>query len=107
VEAAIISPYFYVRILSEVFVGDMVLPPMVPVGRTLLIPKCHDLVNPQNYKPITCLNVIYKLWTGCLTSISPNIMNAINLSTLIRRDAPGIKMGVLTISYSLKVCATK
>ena len=39
------------------------------LGRTLLIPKSHDLTNPQNYQPITCLNIIYKLWTGCLTSL--------------------------------------
>ena len=45
---------------------------MVPVGRTLLIPKATDLTNPKNYRPITCLNIIYKMWTGCLTTLMLN-----------------------------------
>ena len=49
--------------------GDVDLPVWFPVGRTLLIPKSNDLSSPQNYRPITCLNIIYKLWTGCLTSL--------------------------------------
>ena len=51
----------------KLLVGDMAIPHWFPIGRTLLIPKCHDLSNPQNYRPITCLNIVYKLWTSCLT----------------------------------------
>ena len=40
-----------------------------PVGRTLLLPKKLDVTNPQNFHPITCLNVVYKVWTSCLTSL--------------------------------------
>ena len=49
--------------------GDIPISPWFPRGRTLLLPKCKDLSAPQNYRPITCLNIIYKLWTGCLTTL--------------------------------------
>ena len=50
-------------------VGDEALPVWFPVGRTLLLPKKSDVTNPQNFRPITCLNVVYKVWTSCLTSL--------------------------------------
>ena len=49
--------------------GDEVLPKWFPVGSTLLIPKSSDLSNPKNYWPIPCLNIVYKMWTGCLTTL--------------------------------------
>lgn len=49
--------------------GGELLPPWFPRGRTLLLPKCNDLSAPQNFRPITCLNIVYKLWTGCLASL--------------------------------------
>jgi len=33
------------------------------------MPKTNDSTNPRNYCPIACLNVAYKVWTGCLTSL--------------------------------------
>ena len=35
----------------------------------MLIPKASDMTTPQNYHPITCLNIVYKLWTSCMTII--------------------------------------
>jgi hypothetical protein len=34
--------------------------------RTVLIPKKGDLSNPENYRPITCLNTVYKAFTSIL-----------------------------------------
>ena len=34
------------------------------LGRTVLIPKEDDLSKEDQYRPITCLNTIYKLLTG-------------------------------------------
>ena len=48
------------------------LPSWFPLGRTLLLPKMDDLSSPHNYHLITCLNIVYKLWTGCLTVIMSN-----------------------------------
>ena len=49
--------------------GDELLPLWFPRGRTLLLPKCNDLSAPQNLCSIICLNIVYKLWTGCLASL--------------------------------------
>ena len=32
----------------------------------MLIPKSGDLSNPKNYRPITCLNACYKVFTRIL-----------------------------------------
>ena len=45
------------------------VPDWLPCGRTSLIPKSLDSTTPKNYRPITCLNVLYKLWSSCLTHL--------------------------------------
>lgn len=36
-------------------------------GQTYMLPKDDDTKNPAKYRPITCLNTMYKLMTGVLT----------------------------------------
>ena len=36
------------------------------IGRTVLLSKTIDLSDVQNYRPITCLNTIYKIYTGII-----------------------------------------
>ena len=40
------------------------IPNWMTDGRTVLIPKTEKLDNEQNYRPITCLNTCYKIFTG-------------------------------------------
>ena len=42
------------------------IPDWLTQGRTVLLPKSEDLSNEKNYRPITCLNTCYKLFTGIL-----------------------------------------
>ena len=35
-------------------------------GRTVLLPKTEDLSNERNYRPITCLDTCYKIFTGMI-----------------------------------------
>ena len=35
-------------------------------GRTVLLPKTEDSSNERNYRPITCLNTCYKIFTGMI-----------------------------------------
>ena len=35
-----------------------------PTGRTVLLPKIKNLEDEKNYRPITCLNTLYKIMTG-------------------------------------------
>ena len=58
--------------------GDEILPLWFPHGRTLLLPKCNNLSAPQNFHAITCLNIVYKLWTGCIVSLMTIIVRNIN-----------------------------
>ena len=44
---------------------DMI-PVWLPTGRTVQIPKTKDLSNEQKYRPITCLNISYKIMTGLI-----------------------------------------
>lgn len=54
------------RIFNEFLLGNKPIPSWLVEGRTVLIPKTGDLSNPKNYRPITCLNTLYKIFTGVL-----------------------------------------
>ena len=43
---------------------NRLIPTWWPLGRTVLIPKSKDLSDERNYRPVTCLNISYKLLTG-------------------------------------------
>ena len=45
------------------------IPSWFPSGRAILIPRASDTMQPKNFYPITCLNVLYKLWTGCISEL--------------------------------------
>ena len=45
------------------------IPSWFTKGRTTLLPKSQDTTLPKNFRLITCLNVVYKLWTSCLTQV--------------------------------------
>ena len=40
------------------------IPEWVTHGRTVLLPKLEDLSDEKEYRPITCLNTCYKIFTG-------------------------------------------
>ena len=42
------------------------IPQWIALGRTVLLPKAKDLSSEEEYRPITCLNTSYKLFTGIL-----------------------------------------
>ena len=43
-------------------------PPWLTTGRTTLVAKKNETQNPSNYRPITCLPIIYKIQTSIITS---------------------------------------
>jgi hypothetical protein len=63
------------RIFTEYMRGTRPIPPWLAEGRTVLIPKKGDLSKPQNYRPITCLNTLYKIFTSVLNE---RILSSIN-----------------------------
>ena len=42
------------------------VPDWLTQKRTVLLPKTEDLSNERNYRPITCLNTCYKVFTGMI-----------------------------------------
>ena len=44
------------------------MPRWITDGRTVLLPKTEDLGNERNYRPITCLNTCYKIFTGIVAT---------------------------------------
>ena len=42
------------------------IPTWITHGRTVLIPKSEGLSDEKNYRPTTCLNTSYKIFTGLL-----------------------------------------
>lgn len=52
--------------MTEVFEGKSNIPEWLVRCKTILIPKNEDTKNPKNYRPIACLNITYKIYTGIL-----------------------------------------
>ena len=48
------------------------IPTWLTQGRTVLLPKMEDVRNEKNYCPITCLNTVYKNFTGMIGSHMKN-----------------------------------
>ncbi|XP_057334366.1 uncharacterized protein LOC130673393 [Microplitis mediator] len=56
------------RIFTAFIRGNEPIPCWLVEGRTVLIPKKGDLSDPKNYRPITCLNAVYKIFTKILNN---------------------------------------
>ena len=54
------------KLLSEVWDGNIELPSWLVKLKTILLAKNDETKNSKNYRPIACLNVVYKLFTGIL-----------------------------------------
>ena len=48
------------------------MPKWLASGKTFLIPKSNKLDKPSEYRPITCLNTIYKIFTGLIAGYLKN-----------------------------------
>ena len=74
------------RLLNE----GLVVPIWFSQGRTVLLFKSGDSMEAQNYRPITCLNKIYKWYTGVLLEICQNHMDKYGL---LQREQRGARLG--------------
>ena len=61
------STHFHIaRNFHQILEGNQPIPSWLVEGRTVLISKGGDTTQPKNYRPITCLNTLYKTFTGIL-----------------------------------------
>ena len=42
------------------------IPGWLTLGRTILLPKTEDLSHEKDYRPVTCLNTCYKIYSGMI-----------------------------------------
>jgi len=57
-----------VKVFGELTHNPNDIPEWFPVGRTVLLPKSNKVDTVSNYRPITCLNTVYKVYTGLIAS---------------------------------------
>ena len=53
-------------VMQEWIDNNDTIPDWIALGRTVLIPKTKNLSSEKDYRPITCLNTSYKIFTGIL-----------------------------------------
>ena len=61
--------------------GDTKLPKWLSFALTSLLPKNNEIHIPKNYRPIACLNVVYKLFTSCLNLFLTDHVQSNNIIT--------------------------
>ena len=76
------------------------IPTWITHGRTVLIPKSKELSDEKNYRPITCLNTSYKIFTGLL---SKHMKNHADRNEIWDKSQLGTCSGVLGTVYQLLI----
>ncbi|XP_066912330.1 uncharacterized protein [Clytia hemisphaerica] len=56
------------QIMNSIVKNPETCPQWLTTGRTTLVPKKVETRNPSNYRPITCLPIVYKILTSIITS---------------------------------------
>ena len=67
------------------------LPNCLTLARTTLLPKSQDTKNAKNYRPIACLNIVYKLYNSCLNVF---LQNHCEVNEIITSEQAGGKRSV-------------
>ncbi|PZC80738.1 hypothetical protein B5X24_HaOG213962 [Helicoverpa armigera] len=63
-----LHPFIYNHI-NDFIKHPQNIPEFITQGLTYMLPKDSDYTNPAKYRPITCLQTIYKLTTGCIAEV--------------------------------------
>ena len=56
----------FVTLLQNTYDGEIDLPGWLSLAETKLTPKNENTCIAKNYRPIACLNIMYKIYTSCL-----------------------------------------
>jgi len=67
------------KIFDDILKHPDTCPEWLTTGRTTLVPKKVDTQNPSNYRPITCLPVVYKILTSIITTRMNHHIQANNI----------------------------
>jgi hypothetical protein len=81
------------RLAQEIYLGETVPRIWFCTGRVVSIPKGGDLNDPNNYRPITCLNTAYKIVTGTVTNA---LTEGCNMNDILPPEQRALKAGEFT-----------
>ena len=76
------------KLFQETYEGMLNLPNWLTLARTTLLPQSQDTKNAKNYRPIACLNIVYKLHTSCLNIF---LQNRCEVNEIITSEQAGGK----------------
>ena len=71
-----------ITLLQQTFKAGNELPPWLCKAQTLLLPKNKDTQLAKNYRPIACLNIMYKLYTSCINMFIQDHCETNNIITM-------------------------
>ena len=91
---------------DRILLGTAAIPEWFTNGRTTLIPKSTPpSPDPAKYRPITCLPVVYKIFTSCLGFLMWNHVNNNNILAAEQRGcSPGKKGCVEQLLVNQMIC---
>ena len=72
--------------------NEEVIPEWFGIGRGVLLPKTENLSPVKKYRPITCLNTLYKTYTGL---IAKYLKNHATTYDMWDEEQMGVSEGVL------------
>ena len=88
------------NLFQQTLQGDTKLPKWLSLALTSLLPKNNETHIPKNYRPIACLNIMYKLFTSCLNLF---LTDHVQSNNIITPEQAGGKRGVWGTTEQLLV----
>ena len=77
--------------MNKMLTQPSLIPEWLVKGRTALIPKIPDQqLSPQDYRPITCLPNMWKVFSGILAN---KIMGHLNMHSILYHEQKGVRPG--------------
>ena len=89
-----------VSLFQKILSGEYDFPAEIVLAKTVLIPKNENTKIAKNYRPIACLNLMYKLYTSCLNLF---IQGHCESKETVRDEKTGGKKGVWDCAEQLVI----
>ncbi|XP_075975709.1 uncharacterized protein LOC142976307 [Anticarsia gemmatalis] len=101
-----VQPYLH-NFINTFIQNPNTMPSYLTLGKTFMIPKdLDDLSNPAKYRPITCLQTLYKIITSCVSEVIYQHIDSNNILAEqqkgCRRFSQGCKEQLIIDSVVLK-----
>ena len=97
--------------INDFLINPETVPKFLMQGKTYLLPKGELTKDPSNYRPITCLQTIYKIITACITHILNLHVETQNIMTEeqkgCRKGSKGCKEQLIIDSVILNQASKK